>query len=135
VTSSGGAAPLGLTVLGATFAIHRFAPDAALPDAVRTAVPVWIARTPEELSIVCAEAVGLAAPRRIGGWRCLQVAGPLPLDLVGVLAGLSTVLAEAGVCVLALSTHDTDFLLVPGKDLERGVAALRGAGYGIAAPT
>jgi hypothetical protein len=57
------------------------------------------------------------------------VQGPLDLTLTGVLAALAGALAEAGVSLFAVSTYDTDYLLVRQKDLDRAAAALRAAGH------
>jgi hypothetical protein len=62
-------------------------------------------------------------------FRALQVAGPLDFDQVGVLASLATPLADAGVSIFAISTYDTDYILVRQTDLSRGVQALRAAGH------
>ncbi|GEM88809.1 ACT domain-containing protein [Oceanithermus desulfurans] len=73
-----------------------------------------------------------AAPRAVtcrGGWRLLAVEGPLDFGLTGVLAALTTPLAEAGVPVFVLSTWSTDFLLVPVDRLEAARAALAAAGH------
>ena len=117
-----------LFVLGGTFAVCRL--GGAAP------VPAWAAgdflsvtRTAEELSVVCPEAAvpeGVLCER---GWRCLRVAGTVPFSAVGVLASLASPLAAAGVSLFAVSTFDTDYLLVKGDHLERAVAALRGAGH------
>ena len=53
---------------------------------------------------------------------------PIPFEEVGVLAGLAAPLAAAGVSVLAVATHDTDWLLVPARDVERAAAALAASG-------
>ena len=63
------------------------------------------------------------------GWRALVDAGPLDFGLVGIVAGLTRALADAGVSVFVVSTYDTDYLLVRGATLERAVAALQSAGY------
>jgi hypothetical protein len=65
------------------------------------------------------------------GWYCLRVAGAKPLTLVGVLPSLTTPVAKTGVGVFALSTFDTDYLLVKAGDLPKAVAALRAAGHGV----
>ncbi len=70
--------------------------------------------------------------RRNGPWRVLTVAGPLPLDAVGVLLRLAEPLARAGVPIAPVATVDTDHLLVPGAQLARAVAALRAAGHAVA---
>jgi hypothetical protein len=90
-----------------------------------------ITRTADELSVVCRqEAVpeGIPCAR---GWRCLRVAGTIPFSVVGVLASLTAPLAEAGVSVFAISTFDTDYLLVKAADLEWAVDVLRRRGHTI----
>ena len=68
---------------------------------------------------------------REAGWRCLRFAGALNLAMVGVLAGVTGVLADAGACVFAMSTFQTDYLLVKETDLDRSITALVNAGYDI----
>jgi len=63
------------------------------------------------------------------GWRALKVRGPLDFGLVGFLAGLSATLADAGVSIFAISTYDTDFILVRDDQLEAAVEALKGASF------
>lgn len=122
-----------LEVLAGVYAIHRLEPDAPLPAGLERARFCWIGRTDEELSIVCDAAIeGVsAAPSR--DWTVLRVLGPLPLSLTGVLAGLAAVLAEVRVSVFAVSTYDTDYLLVPAGELDRARYALALAGYRIRA--
>ena len=62
-------------------------------------------------------------------WRCLRVTGTIPFSVVGVLAALTTPLAKAGVSVFAVSTFDTDYLLVKKQDFERAVTGLRQQGH------
>ncbi len=59
------------------------------------------------------------------GWRALKVDGPLPLTMTGVTAKLTTPLASAGIPVFALSTYDTDYLLIKSEHLERAVSLLK----------
>ena len=65
------------------------------------------------------------------GWRLLGVEGPLDLNLVGILAGLTATLAQANVSVFVVSTYDTDYLLVRNGDWRRAVDALESAGYAV----
>ncbi len=120
---------LTLQRLPAPFTIHRLAPDAPLPAAARDAGFVFTARTDEELSIVCPSSLSVAAPRSEAGWCCLKVQGPLDFELKGVLAELSTRLAGAGLSLFALSTFDTDYLLVRRHQQQEAMAALRQAGH------
>jgi hypothetical protein len=97
---------------------------------------LWsLTRTADELSLVCAED-GLPADTGRAtvdpGWRCMRVAGSMDLGLVGVMAGLSSALAGAGVAIFVIATYNTDYLLVRGGDLERATSALRAAGYAVA---
>lgn len=91
-----------------------------------------VTRTDNELSVICEEHQAPAAGpgcRAETGFRLLRVAGPLPFDAVGILASLSAALAAAKVSLLAISTYDTDYLLVRQADLETALAALRLAGH------
>jgi hypothetical protein len=63
------------------------------------------------------------------GWRCLRVSGSMPFTLVGVLASLTSPVARAGIGVFALSTFDTDYLLVKEADFPQAASALRAAGH------
>jgi len=119
---------LTLDVLPGSYAICRLEADAALPQWIAGAF-TSITRTASELSIVCDDASVPAAVKAERRYRGLAVRGPLEFSLVGILAGLSGVLAAASVSIFAVSTHDTDYLFVRGEDLERAVAALRGAGH------
>ena len=127
----GPALQLRLSVVSGSFTIHRFDPGDALPNGLESASPCWIARTPDELSIVCANAFELDSPRSETGWACLRVVGQIDFESTGILAGIAGVLAEAKIGLVALSTFDTDYVLVKADLLPRAVAALREAGYPI----
>ncbi len=125
---------LSLTVLPDVYAVCLLDHDARLPDWVslhRDEAFVSITRTADELSIVCAEQ---HLPATLDGscekgWRCLKVLGPLDFGLTGILSGLTGVLAAVGISIFALSTYDTDYLLVRRESLERAVRALRLDGH------
>lgn len=86
---------LQLTVLDDTFAIHRLAPDATVPDVVFSAEFYSITKSAEELSIVTPEAIKLDSDHVSTDWRALKILGPLDFALTGILAGLATTLAAA----------------------------------------
>lgn len=88
-------------------------------------------RTDQELSIVCDVERAPAGCPREGPFAALRVCGTLDFALVGILAGLTRALAEAEISVFALSTYDTDILLVREDALESAVAALRDAGFAV----
>jgi len=89
----------------------------------------FVGKTETELSLVCpTEDVPAAALAREDGWRAFRVAGVLPFALTGVLSRLTGVLAAGGVPVFAVSTYDTDYVLVKQQRLQEAIAALRGDG-------
>ncbi len=118
-----------LTVLPGNFAIFRLPADSPIPECVLDTHTYWIGRTSEELSIVCEASVPIADSQSSAGWSCLKVVGPLDLATTGILSGISSVLAEAGISIFSLSTFDTDHTLVPSTGLSAATTALRDAGY------
>ena len=106
------------------YAVCRLPPHAGVPACFFSAT-----RTAEELSVVCAERDAPTGVPCECGWRILEVAGPLEFALTGVLAAIATPLAEAGVSIFAVSTYNTDYVLVREHDLEKAVKALREAGH------
>ena len=87
-----------------------------------------ITRTPDELSVVCAEDdLPPSVTGAEAGWRAFSLEGPIPFNEVGVLAGIVAPLSAAGIPVFALSTYDTDYVLVREADLARAIERLRGA--------
>lgn len=114
------------------FAVCRLAADAPVPPppAAGGGLLYSVTRTTAELSIVCAEDAVPAGALVEGGWRMLSLAGPFDLNTeVGVLVRILQPLADAGVGIFALSTYDTDHVLVHDAQLAQAVAALRAAGH------
>lgn len=120
---------LHLQLLPETLAVCRLEPDCPVPDWATQGSFYSITRTTEETSVVCPEWAVPQDARAERGWRILKVGGPLNFSLTGVLACLTKPLAEANVSVFALSTYDTDYLLIRERDVRAAVAALRGAGH------
>ncbi|RMH00699.1 MAG: ACT domain-containing protein [Chloroflexi bacterium] len=112
-------------------AICRLDARAGWPEWAENGRFLAITRTPTELSVVCPQHLVPATVSHEPGWRMFAVVGPLPFTLVGVLASLVQPLAEAGVSVFAVSTFDTDYLLVKAAQLETAVVTLRHAGHTI----
>ena len=90
-----------------------------------------VTRTPAELSAVCDAAAVPSGVKAEGPWGVLAVRGPLDFDMTGVLAGLATPLATAAISMFAISTYDTDYVLVRSHDLDRAVHALEEAGHSV----
>jgi hypothetical protein len=123
-------AALPLAVVADTLAVCRLplnesAPAWAEPDSGF----VVLVRTPTERSVILSQR-GLPAEAACErDYRPVRVAGELPLDLVGVVARMTRPLADAGISLMALSTHETDYVLVKAADLDRAVRAWRRAGH------
>ncbi len=111
------------------FAIVRLNAGDPLPDWVGGEF-VSVTRTAEELSIVCESSQVPQDARAQRGWRALRVAGTLDFSLTGVLASIADPLARAGVSIFAISTFDTDYVLV--RELSEAIQALEAAGHEVA---
>ena len=90
-------------------------------------------RTDAERSLVCrTQDVPDNATAREDGWRAMRITGTLDFSLIGVLAGISAVLAENGIGIFVLSTYDTDYILTKQKTYARALQLLAQAGHQIA---
>lgn len=122
---------LRISILPDRLAVCRLPPDAEQPSWARGTTFTCIARTPDELSIVCDEGgvpADVAAER---GWRLVRVEGPIPFEVTGVAAALVGPLAEARISVFPVATYDTDYLLLKEETFARAVDVLRAAGHDV----
>lgn len=89
-------------------------------------------RTDEERSLVCpTQQVPANATHREDGWKAFRIEGVLDFSLIGILARLCGILTEKQIGVLALSTFQTDYILVKEERFEEALSALAHAGYSI----
>lgn len=119
-------------VLPERYGVCRFPAETEIPAWAMEGPFASATRTPDELSLVCAEVNVPAGTRCESGWRILRLEGPFAFDQIGVLLGVLEPLARAGVSVFALSTFDTDYVLVKETALERARGALTNAGHELA---
>lgn len=90
----------------------------------------FIGRTDEEISLVCkTEDTPVATTERDDGWRGFRIEGVLDFSLIGILSKLSGILAENSIGIFAVSTFNTDYILVKGENFERAMTVLADAGY------
>ena len=88
--------------------------------------------TDEEISLVCKTCdVPLDTVAREDGWRAFRIEGILDFSLIGILSKISTVLAENGIGIFAVSTYNTDYILVKEENFEKALKALKENGYQI----
>lgn len=121
-----------LLILPGRYAVCRLAPDDPVPDWAVGGAFLAVTRTRDELSVVCLESSAPSTVRAERGWSCMKAAGPLEFTETGLLAALSAPLAEAGIPVLAVSTYETDYLLVREEALEEAARVLTRAGHEVA---
>ncbi|MDO5118197.1 MAG: ACT domain-containing protein [Eggerthellaceae bacterium] len=92
----------------------------------------FVGKTDEEISLVC---ITKDAPERTlareDGWKGFRIEGVLDFSLIGILSKISGILADAGIGIFAVSTYNTDYILVKDKDFENAASALEDAGYTI----
>ena len=93
---------------------------------------VFTGATDEEKSLVCPTAlVPSNTTEREDGWKAFSIEGVLDFSLIGILSKISTLLAENGIGIFAISTFNTDYVLTKTKDFERAIKALESVGYEI----
>jgi len=93
---------------------------------------VFTGSTDEEKSLVCpTRLVPSDVPDRSDGWRAFRIEGVLDFSLVGILAKISAILAENGIGIFAVSTFNTDYILVKADRLEEALRLLSAAGYDV----
>jgi len=120
---------LNLSILPEMYAVCR------MPS--KTDIPTWgtvssfysVTRTSDELSIICENEAVPARVKAKRNWRIIKVKGPLDFSLTGILASLVVPLANAHISIFAISTFDTDYLLVQDKNLSKALMVLRESGF------
>jgi len=118
-----------LSVLFETFTIHKLSPDASIPEEILKSNYYSVSKTENELSLVCSEVIEVQSLQSSKGWKCIKVAGLLDFNLTGILAGISDILAKDDISIFAISTFDTDCILVRTQDLSSARTKLMLAGY------
>ncbi len=93
----------------------------------------FIAKTDEEISLVCETRYAPSyATHREDGWKAFRIQGTLDFSLIGILSKITTILAENSIGIFAVSTYNTDYILVKKENFERAMRTLGEAGYEIA---
>ncbi len=122
---------LDLRVLEGEYAICGLEASGLIPAWAMGEGFVSISRSEGELTIVCYQNRVPPEVRAERGWRCIALVGPFDFGLTGILASVLLPLAEAGVGIFAVSTYNTDYVLVKARDLDRAVAALKQVGHAV----
>ncbi len=92
----------------------------------------FIGKTDEELSLVCkTEDTPVCTTERDDGWKCFRIQGVLDFSLIGILSKISGILADNEIGIFAVSTYNTDYILVKSENFSRAISILGKEGYTI----
>ena len=116
-------------VLKETLAVCSLPPGTPVPDGILAGSLSAIIQTNEEITLICRSDHIPPGAKFADGWRAIKVRGPLAFELTGVLASLAQPLAQNGVSTIAVSTYETDLILVREESLTSAVDVLLDAGY------
>jgi hypothetical protein len=93
---------------------------------------LFVGKTDEEISIVCSiDSVPKITIERDDGWKGFRVEGQLDFSLVGILSKISNILANNSISIFALSTFNTDYIMVKECDFIKAIESLKKEGYTI----
>lgn len=115
---------LSLSIMPNRLAVCRLETNARIPSWATDDTFFSISKTDDELSIVCSEGKVPDDIKSEKNWRAFKVIGPLDFSLTGILASLANPLAEAKISIFAISTFDTDYVLIKDDNLEKVVKVL-----------
>ncbi len=116
---------LTLKLINENFSIHSLSANTEIPKVVFSAPIYFIAKTYDEISIVLPSSYDLDSDDVEADWQSLEVVGPLDFSLTGILSNISSVLADEKISIFAISTFDTDYILVKSNTVEAAISALR----------
>lgn len=126
-----------LKILDTTFSVVKIPPNETIPLWAISADVFSITRTDEELSIVCPSDC-LPASEEFeyaeNGWSCIKVEGILDFSLTGILSSLANTLAENTISIFAISTYNTDYLLIKSHSIEKAKVVLENEGHSFTGP-
>lgn len=122
---------LTMKLLKERFGVCRLNKKSEIPEWVQNGDFYSITKTMDELSIVCLQD---SIPNNVKcekDWRVLKVEGPLEFSLIGILSSISAILACKKISIFAISTYDTDYILIKDKDIDNAINALSDERYEI----
>ena len=122
---------LTMKLLAERYGVCRLNKDELIPEWVRDSNFYSITKTLDELSIVCSQDSVPSDVKCEKEWRILKIEGPLEFSLIGILSSISTILAKEGISIFAISTYDTDYVLVKEKDIDNAINTLSNERYEI----
>jgi hypothetical protein len=115
---------LTMKLLKEKYGVCRLDKNELIPEWAQKSNFFSITRTSDELSIVCSQKDIPSGIKFEGDWKILKIEGPLDFSLVGILASISRILAQKGISIFAISTYDTDYILVKDDDMDTSIESL-----------
>ena len=115
---------LTLSVLPNSLAVCQLPKNTPVPSYAFTSTFFSITQTDDELSIVCDQSLVPADVKKVVNWRAFKIEGPLDFSQIGILSSLTKPLADNQISIFAISTYDTDYILVQSKDFSEAKAVL-----------
>lgn len=120
-----------LRLLPDHFGVMKLAPPQAFPAWLTQAALFFVAQTEDEYSIMCPQSYIPAGVDYAADYRCFRVDGDLAFDEIGVVARVSKPLADAGLSLFLMSTHDRDYVLLRHSDLDAAITVYKSAGFAL----
>ena len=118
-----------LKILDNKLKVIKLKPNETVPEIVYKQEFYSITKTDEELSIVVDEDVNILSNVVEYNWKAIKIVGTLDFSLIGILSKISTILAQAEISIYAISTYNTDYILVKDDKLEKTTKVLEQNGY------
>jgi len=115
---------LTMKLLKEKYGVSRLDKNELIPKWAQNSDFFSITKTCDELSIVCSQDDIPNDIKCEKDWRILKIEGQLDFSLIGILSSISTILAQKGISIFAISTYDTDYILVKNKDIDNAIQAL-----------
>ncbi|MFR0823136.1 MAG: ACT domain-containing protein [Clostridia bacterium] len=120
---------MNLEVLENKLKVIKLSNNIRIPDILFNQEWYSITKTNEELSIVVDESFEIQSNIVEYNWKAIKVVGTLDFSLIGILSKISTILAQAEISIFALSTYNTDYILLKSDKLEKAIKVLKESGY------
>lgn len=120
---------MNLQVLEEIYKVIKLKPTETIPAEVLKEEIYSVTRTEEELSIVARSNLDIQSDFVEDNWNIIKIVGTLDFALIGILSKISTILADAEISIFALSTYNTDYILLKSDKLEKAIEVLKKNGY------
>jgi len=120
---------LKFSIVSGSYAVCQLPADASIPDWLPSSGFISITRAVDELSVVCSSDSVPTDVKAERSWACLELHGPFPFSMTGVLTSFLQPLGNAAVPIFAVSTFNTDYVFVPAKNVDAALQVLQNAGH------